>query len=175
MGKLLGVLLVAIAVGYQYREQLLSLLPDTIAASFQQYTTSAVNNQQPSTTKAQTPSTDAGPNIKSFPEPEYYNPPFDPENPSEPIFSKSGTRLITLNELAAHGCNGTLKPLWLAVMGRVFDVERGADDYYGPNGGYKFFSGRSQFNTDMGKILIEYTVLPKKKNSTLHMHLFKHL
>ena len=75
--------------------------------------------------------------------PEYYNPPFDPENPSEPLFTKSGARLITINELAAHGSvNGTLRPIWLAIMGRVYDVEKGYDSHYGPKGGYNFFTGR---------------------------------
>ena len=71
----------------------------------------------------------------------YYNPPFDPNNPPEPIYSKTGTRMITLNELAAHGHSGPLRPIWLAVMGRVFDVDKGAENYYGPEGGYKFFTG----------------------------------
>ena len=81
---------------------------------------------------------------KPNPVPEdYYNPPFDPKNPSEPLFTKSGTRLITINELAAHGSvNGTLRPIWLAIMGRVYDVEKGYDNHYGPNGGYNFFTGR---------------------------------
>lgn len=76
------------------------------------------------------------------PEPDYYNPPFDPENPPEPIFSKSGVKMITKNELAAHGHSGPLKPIWLAMVGQVFDVDKGAKDYYGPEGGYKFFTGQ---------------------------------
>lgn len=71
-----------------------------------------------------------------------YNPPFDPSNPPEPRYSKSGARLITINELAAHGANGPLRPLWLAVVGRVYDVDKGAEHYYGKDGGYNFFSGR---------------------------------
>ncbi|XP_065890510.1 neuferricin-like [Dysidea avara] len=50
-------------------------------------------------------------------------------------------RLLTKEELARHGPNGPDKPILLAVMGRVFDVEKGRDNYYGPNGGYNFFSG----------------------------------
>ncbi len=139
---LLGVLLIAIAVGYQYKEELLPLLPDSVTASIQSHTAGTTSEQSSGSLQPPPIATDAGPSIKSFPKPEYYNPPFDPDNPSEPMYSKSGTRLITLNELAAHGVNGTLKPLWLAIMGRVYDVERGADDYYGPNGGYKFFTGK---------------------------------
>ena len=74
-------------------------------------------------------------------DPDYYNPPFDPENPPDPLYSKSGVRLITLNELAAHGADGPLTPIWLAIMGKVFNVDKGAEHYYGPDGGYKFFSG----------------------------------
>ena len=73
---------------------------------------------------------------------QYYNPPFDPDNPPAPLHSKSGIRLITLNELAAHGVNGSLRPLWLAVAGRVYDVDKGAEHYYGKDGGYNFFTGR---------------------------------
>ncbi len=76
------------------------------------------------------------------PEPDYYNPPFDPENPPEPIFSKSGVKMVTKNELAAHGHSGPLKPIWLAMLGQVFDVDKGAEHYYGPEGGYKFFTGQ---------------------------------
>ena len=77
----------------------------------------------------------------NIPEHDHFNPIFDPENPPEPIFSKSGTRMITKNELAAHGHSGPLEPIWLAMTGKVFDVSKGAEHYYGPNGGYKFFSG----------------------------------
>lgn len=70
---------------------------------------------------------------------EYFNPPFDPNVP--PLYSKSGTRLVTLNELYAHGSiNGTLRPYWLAIMGRVYDVDKG-HAHYGPEGGYSFFTG----------------------------------
>ena len=77
-----------------------------------------------------------------LPEPDYYNPPFDPENPPEPIYSKSGVRMITKDELAAHGHSGPLKPIYLAMMGKVFDVDKGAEHYYGPKGGYNFFTGQ---------------------------------
>ena len=77
-----------------------------------------------------------------LPEPDYYNPPFDPNNPPQPIYSKSGVKMITKNELAAHGHSGPLKPIWLAIMGKVFDVDKGAKDYYGPKGGYNFFTGK---------------------------------
>ena len=71
----------------------------------------------------------------------YYNPPFDAQNPPEPLYSKSGTRLVTINELAAHGSiNGTLRPYWLALLGRIYDVDKGENNY-GPKGGYNFFTG----------------------------------
>ncbi len=142
---LLGVILILVAVGYQYREVLQALLPDSQQPTIERDTKSSsqkASNKQP-------PSTEAGPNIKNFPDPQYYNPPFDPEHPSEPIYTKSGARLITLNELSAHGHNGTLRPLWLAVMGRVFDVEKG-EEYYGPGGGYNFFTGMVKQNVPSG-------------------------
>lgn len=49
------------------------------------------------------------------------------------------TRIFTKEELAKYkGENGG--DIYLALMGRVFDVTRGRD-YYGPGGGYSFFSG----------------------------------
>ena len=76
----------------------------------------------------------------SKPRDDYYNPPFDPLV-SSPLYSKAGTRLVTLNELAVHGSvNGTLRPYWLAIMGRVYDVDKG-ERHYGPDGGYSFFTG----------------------------------
>ena len=50
------------------------------------------------------------------------------------------TRIFTKEELANNkGENGG--DIYLAFMGRVFDVTRGRD-YYGPGGGYAFFSGK---------------------------------
>jgi len=88
---------------------------------------------------SQTAETGAGP--QKVDSKAYYNPPFDPEQGVQ-LFSKSGTRLITLNELTAHGHSGPLKPIWLAIVGKVFDVDKGAEQYYGPKGGYNFFTGR---------------------------------
>ncbi|XP_046635300.1 neuferricin-like [Daphnia pulicaria] len=49
------------------------------------------------------------------------------------------TRVFTKEELANYkGENGG--DIYLAIMGRVFDVTRGRD-FYGPGGGYAFFSG----------------------------------
>ena len=73
--------------------------------------------------------------------PDYYNPPFDPADPPEALYSKSGVRLVTINELKAHGSEGPLRPLWLAILGRVFDVDKAYDTHYGPKGGYYFFTG----------------------------------
>ena len=138
----IGLLLVLLAIGYQYREEIKAV----VAKSLKGLDTKSpeVNHKEKRKTSESSTSQEAdpGPDKEGFPDPEYYNPPFDSDNPPEPMFSKSGTRLITLNELAAHGHDGPLKPLWLAIMGRVYDVEKGAEHYYGPNGGYKFFTGK---------------------------------
>ena len=96
--------------------------------------TTVVSNESPPSTR----DNDTSPPLNT---PQYFNPPFDPQNPSEPRISKSGVRLITLNELKAHGVNGTIRPLWLAILGRVFDVDRAYSTHYGPDGGYNFFTG----------------------------------
>lgn len=92
----------------------------------------------------ETPSTEGGtalPVPEKSPSVEYYNPPFDPANPTE-LYSEAGTRLVTLNELASHGHSGPLKAIWLSILGNVFDVSVGRERYYGPKGGYNFFTGR---------------------------------
>ena len=121
----LAVLLLLVAVGYQYRQELSRLISseETVQA------TSRSTQEQQSA-----PATDTA-------EGSYFNPPFDPNKPLN-LFSKSGVRLVTLNELAAHAHNGSVRPLWLAVVGHVYDVEKGAEHYYGPDGGYNFFTGR---------------------------------
>ena len=179
---LLGVALILVAVGYQYRGHLKCLLYGEVADSSKpveahvprdpvqakkrsdQAKTSQPDTGTDDSTESE-PETPASPikaeqsqsapptnaeagdgdseDTKSETEsPDYYNPPFDPENPGEPLFTKSGTRLVTLNELAAHGPNGPLEPVWLALMGRVYNVQKGAEHYYGPKGGYNFFAGR---------------------------------
>jgi len=57
------------------------------------------------------------------------------------LHDADNVRLLTKEELVKHGFKGPKKPLLLAVMGRVYDVEKGRDTYYGPDGGYNFFSG----------------------------------
>jgi len=118
------VFVVVVAVCFNYR--------NTIKASFTRLTSGKPDSEAEPT---------APMDPLKVPEPDYYNPQFDPANPPEPIYSKSGVRMITKNELAAHAHSGPLKPLWLAIMGKVFDVEKGRADYYGPKGGYNFFTG----------------------------------
>lgn len=175
---LLGVALILVAVGYQYRGHLQCLLNHWVADGSNSEPVEAPVPRDPGQAKKQSdhaktnqldtgtesesetpaiepgrsesaPPTnaeaadgDAGSETGSSAGPDYYNPPFDPENPGEPLYAASGVRLITLNELAAHGPNGPLEPVWLALMGRVYDVQKGAEHYYGPKGGYNFFSGR---------------------------------
>ena len=135
-----GLLLILLAVGYQYREEIEAI----VTRALKGLSPEVNHKEKRKTSESPAPSekSDPGPDREGFPDPEYYNPPFDSANPPEPIFSKSGTRMITLNELVAHGHDGPLKPLWLAIMGRVYDVEKGAEHYYGPNGGYNFFTGK---------------------------------
>ena len=52
-----------------------------------------------------------------------------------------GPRTFTLAELAQYNGSDASKPLYLAVLGDVFDVSSGGK-YYGPDGGYHAFAGR---------------------------------
>lgn len=181
---LLGVVLILVAVGYQYREDIQRIVTSASRTSagterHSKEPSGQATSEQPAPGQATPPKTEPRVPTKTTPtetppqagdpkqvtptslepdvgsaeeptaqkiispdtDPKYYNPPFDPENPQE-SFSPSGTRLVTLNELAAHGHSGPLKPTWLAIVGKVFDVEKGVEHYYGPNGGYNFFTGR---------------------------------
>ena len=137
----LGLLLVLIAVGYQYRTDITHFIQHYTRARGTTSETSREKRESSSTQERQTPLPTSGDYKlpKSEPSTEHYNPPLDPDNP-EKLHAKSGTRLFTKNELAAHGPDGPLKPILLAVLGRVYDVDKGTD-YYGPVGGYNFFSG----------------------------------
>ena len=157
MAKLywLGAVLILIAITYQYRKEIRTLLdiaePSSSSKSPKRESskraeTSTTGQKKTESNEKTAAKTDQEKKDEkassSAATPDYYNPPFDPDNPPEPRYSKSGTRLITKNELAAHGHSGPLKPIWLAIMGRVYDVDKGAEHYYGPNGGYKFFTGK---------------------------------
>ena len=45
--------------------------------------------------------------------------------------NENNVHLLTKEELAKHGFNGPNQPLLLAVMGRVYNVDKGRDHYYG--------------------------------------------
>jgi cytochrome b involved in lipid metabolism len=56
------------------------------------------------------------------------------------IKRKSGTAMITQEELAKNiGTDGN--PIWVSILGQVFDVTS-KPQHYGPEGGYKFFAGK---------------------------------
>lgn len=64
------------------------------------------------------------------------------QNPTSKSSKNSkGTRLFTKNQLWKfyRGGDGS-KGLYLAILGRVYDVSKGAA-HYGPGGGYDFFAG----------------------------------
>ena len=143
-----GVFLILIAVAYQYRSDITRFIrrhTHTSAGSTRVTEKEENKASSASTQERQTPTpTTAGEENKwafeSESDIEIYNPPFDPDNPSEELRSKSGTRLYTKNELAAHGPNGPLRPILLAILGRVYDVNK-AERTYGAEGSYNFFAG----------------------------------
>ncbi|KAI8835038.1 cytochrome b5-like heme/steroid binding domain-containing protein, partial [Chytriomyces cf. hyalinus JEL632] len=48
---------------------------------------------------------------------------------------------LTTEELRQYDGKDPNKPVYLAINGRVYDVTAGREKYYGPDGGYNFFSG----------------------------------
>ncbi|XP_017557137.1 neuferricin [Pygocentrus nattereri] len=60
--------------------------------------------------------------------------------PSVDVSADSG-RLLRQHELSLYNGRESSKGLYLAILGQVFDVEKGRK-HYGPEGGYRFFTGR---------------------------------
>ena len=58
-----------------------------------------------------------------------------------PKVTNEPTRVFTKEELAKYKGEEEGGKIYMAIMGKVFDVTRGKD-YYGPGGGYAFFSGK---------------------------------
>uniref|UniRef100_A0A8C1TDP9 Neuferricin n=1 Tax=Cyprinus carpio TaxID=7962 RepID=A0A8C1TDP9_CYPCA len=50
-------------------------------------------------------------------------------------------RMLTEDELSLYNGGENSKGLYLAILGQVFDVEKGRK-HYGPGGGYHFFTGK---------------------------------
>ncbi|XP_042611997.1 neuferricin-like isoform X1 [Cyprinus carpio] len=50
-------------------------------------------------------------------------------------------RMLTEDELSLYSGGENSKGLYLAILGQVFDVEKGRK-HYGPGGGYHFFTGK---------------------------------
>jgi len=59
----------------------------------------------------------------------------------EQVEDTKGVKVFTKDELAKYDGSSGSPGLYLALLGQVFDVSKGKD-YYGPGGGYSFFSGR---------------------------------
>ncbi|XP_076031488.1 neuferricin-like [Oratosquilla oratoria] len=59
----------------------------------------------------------------------------------EKVKPRKKERLFTVEELKTYDGKKSNKGPYLAVMGRVYNVKKGAK-HYGPGGGYGFFSGR---------------------------------
>ena len=63
----------------------------------------------------------------------------DNQNDQSIVVPIKAEQVFTKDELSKfRGENGS--PIYLALMGRVYDVTRGKD-FYGPGGGYSFFTG----------------------------------
>lgn len=61
-------------------------------------------------------------------------------------------RMLTEDELSLYNGEQNSKGLYLAILGQVFDVERGRK-HYGPGGSYHFFTGKliGRFYTETGQ------------------------
>lgn len=62
--------------------------------------------------------------------------------------SQDSDTLLSPEELSLYNGREGSKGLYLAILGQVFDVETGRK-HYGPDGGYRFFTGISTAHTLM--------------------------
>ena len=60
------------------------------------------------------------------------------------IVGEKSSKIFSKQEVAAYDGNDQSPGLYLGIMGRVYDVSKGPQ-YYGPGGGYAFFSGKFVF------------------------------
>jgi len=59
--------------------------------------------------------------------------------------SSSPPRVITefeLSEYIGTSHEGDKTPVWISILGSVYDVTAGGADFYGPERGYNFFAGK---------------------------------
>lgn len=66
---------------------------------------------------------------------------FNPQTSEESQPVSNSDRIFTVEELGKYDGSGNSPGLYLAILGKVFDVEKGAQ-HYRPGGGYSFFAGR---------------------------------
>lgn len=59
--------------------------------------------------------------------------------------SNAPVRMIAKSELSKYNGEVTSPGLYVAILGQVFDVNKGRK-HYGPGGGYHFFSGSLVFH-----------------------------
>ena len=65
--------------------------------------------------------------------------------PYDVIIEDGDVSLMTKDELAQYDGSEGSPGLYLAILGRVYDVSRGRD-HYAPGKGYGFFAGESALN-----------------------------
>lgn len=76
--------------------------------------------------------------------------------------SQEPHRLLSQEELSLYTGTERSKGLYLAILGQVFDVEKGRK-HYGPDGGYRFFAGNSPAHFSMRTPLGGVVRLQKEK------------
>lgn len=63
------------------------------------------------------------------------------DEPGEPITGKDGEMIFTAGQLKRFDGSDESTGIYIAILGRVYDVQKGRR-HYGPDGSYSFFAGR---------------------------------
>lgn len=63
-----------------------------------------------------------------------------------PLTTRDGEKLYTAEELQLYDGSNEKRGIFIAILGRIYDVERGRK-HYGPGGSYNFFAGRDATNS----------------------------
>lgn len=75
-------------------------------------------------------------------------------------------KIFTLKELSKYDGSKGSSGLYLALLGRVYDVSKGGK-HYGPNGGYHFFAGKCIYELKLFKKALFLLRFRKRCNSSI--------
>lgn len=130
----LNVFFIAFMLSYYNIDLIPNLPPEVVEFFAKDHVDQPIIEAPPPSKKGQKSSADSSKSGKKSSKTSKSEGNFVPEENAEKF------RVFTSKELTQYNGEKGSKGLLLALLGRVFDVSKGAK-HYGPNGGYHFFAG----------------------------------